>query len=54
VVHAATSQQRTVDGPPLHSEWRTGRSVQTNIIPTRTAATYALEKVLPELKDRVM
>jgi glyceraldehyde 3-phosphate dehydrogenase len=54
VVHAATSQQRTVDGPPLHEDWTTGRSVHNNIIPTKTAATYALGKVIPELEGRVM
>ena len=54
VVHAATSQQRMVDGSPLHEDLRTGRSVHNNVIPTKTSATYAIEKIIPELHGKVL
>lgn len=50
-VHAATSSQKTVDGPL--GNWRRGRSALNNIIPTTTGAAKAVTKVIPELKGKM-
>ncbi len=50
-VHAATSGQKTVDGPS--GKWRRGRSALNNIIPTTTGAAKAVTKVIPELKGKM-
>ena len=50
-VHAATSTQKTVDGPS--NKWTRGRSAMNNIIPTSTGAAVAVTKVIPELKGRI-
>lgn len=50
-VHAATSSQKTVDGPL--SKWRRGRSAINNIIPTTTGAAKAVTKVIPALKGKM-
>ena len=50
-VHAATSTQKTVDGPS--SKWTRGRSAINNIIPTSTGAAVAVTKVIPELNGKL-
>jgi glyceraldehyde 3-phosphate dehydrogenase len=50
-VHAATSGQKTVDAPS--GNWRRGRSVFGNIIPTTTGAAKAVTKVIPALKGKM-
>ncbi len=50
-IHAATSSQKTVDGPL--KKWRRGRSAMNNIIPTTTGAAIAVTKVIPELKGKM-
>ncbi|WGH75919.1 type I glyceraldehyde-3-phosphate dehydrogenase [Tenacibaculum tangerinum] len=50
-IHAATSGQDAVDGP--NSNWRRGRSVLSNLIPTTTGAAVAVAKVIPDLKGKL-
>jgi len=50
-VHAATSTQKTVDGPS--SKWTRGRAAMNNIIPTSTGAAVAVTKVIPELEGKL-
>lgn len=50
-VHAATSTQKTVDGPS--SKWSRGRAAMNNIIPTTTGAAKAVAKVIPELEGKI-
>jgi len=50
-VHAATSTQKTVDGPS--GKWSRGRGAMNNIIPTTTGAAIAVSKVIPELDGRL-
>ncbi len=50
-VHAATSTQKTVDGPS--GKWSRGRAAMNNIIPTTTGAAAAVSKVIPELKGKL-
>ncbi|PPQ74871.1 hypothetical protein CVT25_000648, partial [Psilocybe cyanescens] len=51
-VHATTATQKTVDGPS-HKDWRGGRSVNNNIIPSSTGAAKAVGKVIPALQGRL-
>ena len=51
-VHAATATQKTVDGPSS-KDWRGGRSILGNIIPSSTGAAKAVTKVIPDLKGRL-
>ena len=51
-VHAATASQKTVDGPSK-KDWRGGRGILENIIPTSTGATKALGRVMPELQGKL-
>ena len=51
-VHAATASQSVVDGESK-KDWRGGRSVMGNIIPSTTGAAKAVTKVLPELEGRI-
>jgi len=51
-VHATTATQKSVDGPSK-KDWRGGRAVNGNIIPSSTGAAKAVGQVLPELKGKL-
>lgn len=51
-VHAATATQKTVDGPS-NKDWRGGRGILENIIPSSTGAAKAVGVVIPEVKGKL-
>ena len=51
-IHSATAKQKAVDSR-AGRDWRTGRSILGNIIPSSTGAAKAVGEVIPELKGRM-
>ncbi len=51
-IHASTATQKVVDSPSL-KDWRGGRSVFQNIIPSSTGAANAIGYIIPDLKGKI-
>ena len=51
-VHATTATQKTVDGPS-NKDWRGGRGILENIIPSSTGAAKAVGVVIPDVKGKL-
>ena len=51
-IHASTAKQKAVDSRG-GSDWRTGRSILNNIIPSSTGAAKAVGRVIPELYGKM-
>lgn len=51
-IHATTASQKPVDSPSTR-DWRGGRAVSGNIIPSSTGAAKAVGKVIPELSGKI-
>ncbi|MBQ1675450.1 MAG: type I glyceraldehyde-3-phosphate dehydrogenase, partial [Oscillospiraceae bacterium] len=51
-IHASTAKQKAVDSRG-GSDWRTGRSILNNIIPSSTGAAKAVGRVIPSLKGKM-
>jgi len=51
-IHAVTASQKTVDSPS-NKDWRGGRGILDNIIPSSTGAAKATGIILPELKNKL-
>ena len=47
-IHSTTGSQKTVDGS-TKKDWRGGRSILNNIIPSSTGAAKAIGKIIPDL-----